>query len=122
MKHPVRLFECERDFGWSAGGIRGVRHAPMGRHRLSRPHRAGLSCRVVADRKHEIERRRTWLCKLVPRLRAKARYVVAQALQQLDGMRVDLAFGLAAGAERPQSSLPELAEDGLGHDRAGRIA
>ena len=58
MQHAVDVLERERDLGRRAGRRRRVGHAPMRGHRLARPDRAGLGRRAVADREHEVERRR----------------------------------------------------------------
>ena len=50
----------------------GILDAPVRRHRLARPDRAGLARGVVADREHEIHGGRAGFGELVPALRAKA--------------------------------------------------
>src|SRR5262249_9428546 len=91
MKHPVRILECKGDLSGGAFGFGWIGNAPMRRHRLAGPHRADFARRVVADGEGKIERRRAWLGELVPRLRTKARRVIAETLQELDGVRVHLA-------------------------------
>jgi len=77
-------------------------------HRLARPHRTGFTGGVVANGEHEIERRRAGLGEFAPRLRAETRDVEAEALQQLERLRMHAAFRLAAGAEGLEFSGAEL--------------
>src|SRR5207253_1607289 len=74
------------------------------------------------DCEHEIELRRARLRKLFPRFRAKGRAIVIQLPQQPDRVRVDRAFGMAAGAERAKLAAAFPIENRLGYDRARRIA
>src|SRR5262249_31773429 len=122
MEHAVGLLEGETDLRRSAFGLRRIGHAPMGRHRLARPHRTALAGGVVADGEHEIDERRARLRELAPRLRAEARNVVAEALQKLERVRIDPALGIAAGAEGAEFARAELVENGLRHDRARGVA
>src|SRR5215475_9008298 len=96
MQHPVRILERKRDLSRRAFGFGWIGNAPMHRHRLAGPHRTDLAGRVVADGEGKIERRRAGLRELVPRLRTKTRRVIAEALQELDCMRVHSALRLAA--------------------------
>src|SRR6516164_5712869 len=91
-------------------------------HRLAWPHRTNFARRVVADSEGKIERRRAGLGELVPRLRTKARRVVAEARQELHGVRVYSALRLAARTVGMELTGAELVQDGLGHDRARRVA
>src|SRR5262249_3548302 len=122
MQHPIRILERKRDFGRRALGFGRIGNAPMRRHRLAGPHRTDFARRVVADGEGEIERRRAGLGELVPRLRTKARRVVAEALQELDCVRVYFALRLAARTVGMEFTGAELVQDGLGHDRARRVA
>src|SRR5262249_18735955 len=122
MQHPVRILERKRDLGRGAFGFGRIGNAPMRRHRLAGPHRTDFARRVVADGEGEIERRRAGLGELIPRLRTKARRVVAEALQELDCVRVYFALRLAARTVGMEFTGAELVQDGLGHDRARRVA
>src|SRR5262245_47680607 len=122
MQHSVRILERERDLSRGAFGLGWIGNAPMRRHRLAGPHRTGLARGVVADGEGKIERRRAGLGELVPRLRTKARRVVAEALQELDRVRVHSALRLAARTVGTEFTGAELVHDGLGHDRARRVA
>src|SRR5262249_36173730 len=122
MQHPVRILERKGDLSRGAFGFDRIGNAPMRRHRLAGPHRTDFARRVVADGEGKIERRRARLRELIPRLRTKARGVVAEALQELDCVRVDLALRLAARAVGTEFTGAELVQDGLGHDRARRVA
>src|SRR5262249_42440295 len=82
----------------------------------------GLGRRVVADGEGKIERRRAGLGELVPRLRTKARRVVPEARQELPRVRVYFALRLAARTVGMEFIGAELVQDGLGHDRARRVA
>src|SRR5262249_56673549 len=86
------------------------------------PTRTAFARRVVADGEGKIERRRAGLGELVPRLRTKARRVVAEARQELHGVRVHSALRLAARTVGMEFTGAELVQDGLGHDRARRVA
>ena len=60
-QHPHGVGEGEADFSFGTlGGCR-IGDAPMRRHRLARPLRAGFARCVVADREYKIELRRMWL-------------------------------------------------------------
>src|SRR4029453_3353429 len=71
-QHSVGIPECEADLRCGALSLGRIGNAPVCRHRVAGPPRAGLATRVVADGENKIERGRARLCKLVPRLRAKA--------------------------------------------------
>src|SRR5262249_26146889 len=122
MEHPVGLLERKGDLSGGPFGFGWIGNAPMRRHRLARPHRANFARRVVADGEGKIERRRAWLGELIPRLRTKARRVIAEARQELRGVRVHSALRLASRAVGTEFTGAELVEDGLGHDRARRVA
>src|SRR3974390_1207179 len=55
VEHAVGVSEGKADFGLVPGRRCGVGQAPMRRHRLPRPHRAGLRCCIVTQREYEIE-------------------------------------------------------------------
>src|SRR5689334_22899309 len=50
----------------------GIRQAPVCRHGMAGPHRAGFARGAVADSEDEVHRRRPWHSKFVPRLGAQA--------------------------------------------------
>src|SRR5580692_4216745 len=68
MQHAISILERKRDFGFSPLSLRRIGNAPMRRHWLTRPHRAGFASRVVANSESKIERRRAGLCEFMPRL------------------------------------------------------
>src|SRR5438045_2916831 len=70
----------------------------------------------------EVERRRAGLGELIPPRRTKARRVVPEALQEFDRARVHAALWLATSAVSTEFTCAELVQDGLGHDRARRVA
>jgi hypothetical protein len=117
VQHAVGVLEGERDLGLRPGRLGGIGHTPVGGHRLAGPHRAALAGRVVADREDEIERRRARQGELLPRFRAQDGGVVAEAVEQRERVRIDRAFGLAAGREGAKLAGAELFENGLGEDR-----
>jgi hypothetical protein len=92
MTNPVR--NTRRRYPWLPP-VRECPNAPS----LVVPAIPARSRRVVADGENEIEGRRARLRKLTPRLRAEAQRILIEPLQQLDGVRVDPALRLAAGAE-----------------------
>src|SRR6516164_8364440 len=122
MQHPVRILERKGDLGRRAFGFGRIGNAPMRGHRLARPHRTDFAGGVVADGEGKIERRRAGLRELIPRLRTKARHVIAEARQELHRVRVHSALRLAARTVGTEFTGAELVQDGLGHDRARRVA
>src|SRR5262249_32113009 len=94
----------------------------MRRHRLTRPVRADLTRRLVADGEHEMERWCAWLGEFSPVLRPEVGSGIVQPPKQFDGIGVDGPRGVAAGAVCLESPLPEALHDGLGHDAASRVA
>jgi len=66
IEQAVRSFERQRDLGRRARCLRRIGNAPVCGHRLPRPDRAGLRCRVVTDGEYEIEFRFTSLGELIP--------------------------------------------------------
>src|SRR5262249_58022511 len=100
----------------------GTGNAQVRRHRRAGPHRADFARRVVADGEGKIERRRVWLGELVPRLRTKARRVIAETLQELDGVQVHLALRVTTRTVSTEFAGTQLIQNRLGHDRARRVA
>src|SRR5215472_8878279 len=94
----------------------------MGGSGMSGPHGACFRRRAIADREHEVELRFTGLGELVPWFRAIIGRVVAQVLEEMDGMRVNLAPRLAARAVGVELSRAYLVQDRLRNDRACRIS
>ena len=94
----------------------------MRAHRLAGPHRAGGPRRLVADGEHEIHFRRLGQPELVPAFRAQAGHVVAQRLEQVDGVGMGAGFRLGPGGKGAEP-VPRLGvQDRLGDQRARRIA
>src|SRR4051812_45614720 len=91
-------------------------------HRFARPERACLTCRVVADREDEIERRRTRCCKLGPRLRTQVSGRVSEPLQEFEGPRVNPALRLRAPAVSLEPAVARLVKNGLGQHRTCGVA
>ena len=122
IEHPIGILERQRDFGRRTLGFGRVRYPPMRRHWLTGPDRAGFTRRVVADREYEIEQWRSRIGKFAPGLRAKARRVITQRLQEPQRLRMHPSFGLAAGAKSAKFPCAELVQDRFGHDRSGRVS
>ena len=91
-------------------------------HRLTRPHRADLAGRVVADREDEVEPGCARLGELVPVLAAQTigRHPVPR--QQLERERIHPARRMGARAEGAEASGADLPQDGLRHDAARGVA
>src|SRR4029077_10970942 len=119
---PVGFLEGERHFGGRAFGLCRIGHAPVRRHRLTGPQRARFARRVVTDGEHEIELWRAGIGKFAPRLRAKARGVIAEALQEPDRFEMHLALGMAPGAVGAEFTRLYPVQDRFRHDRARRVA
>src|SRR5262249_6820958 len=116
------ILECKRDLSRRAFGFGRIGNAPMRRHRLAGPHRTNFAGRIVADGEGKIERWRAGLRELIPRLRTKARRVIGETLPELQRVRVYSALRLATRAVGTEFTGAELVQDGLGHDRARRVA
>src|SRR5262249_35159090 len=103
------------DRGW-------VGQAPMRGHWLSRPVRAHLPRRVVADRKHEIERWRTRGRELIPALAAQSSCGKIHVLEQFSGYWMHRALRMTAGTVAPEAAAPPMVNQRFGQDAPGRIA
>src|SRR5262249_26265775 len=121
-QHSVSIRKSNGNLGRRPFGFCWIRKSPMRGHRLARPYRTGFARRAVADGKDEVERRCARLSELVPGLRTKPRCVIAETLQQLDRVRVHSALRLTTGTVGTEFTCPDLVQDGLGHDRARRVA
>src|SRR5665213_24821 len=75
-----------------------IRHAPMGRDRITRPDRTDFASRLVAYGDDEIHHRRAGAGKFLPALRAQPLRRKAQLFQKLDRERVYGAPGEATRA------------------------
>src|SRR5262249_14948709 len=117
MQQPIGVIEGKRDLCRGACSRSRIRNAPMSGHGLTGPYGPRLSGRIVANGENEIERRRAGPGELAPGFGAQTRGVVAEALQQPDGFRMDLPFRLASSAPGMEVSRAALVEDGLGHGR-----
>src|SRR4029079_5390812 len=121
MQHPVGILEGKRSFGLWAFGLLWIRNAPVRGHRLPRPDRTGFAGCVVTNGEDEIQGRRAGPGEFGPRLRTEFRRVVVEAAQKPQRVWIDLPFGLAAGAECLEFSLPGLVQYRLGDDRPGGV-
>ena len=114
--------EREGLFRFRASNRCRVGDSPVRRHRFSRPDRAHLTGRVVADSENEIDGRRAGSCKLVPTLASQVLCWEIHALEQLDSHRVHLASGKASRTESAEPTLTPVIEKRLGEDAPRRVA
>src|SRR6516162_323439 len=84
-----------------------VRHAPMGGHRVPRPHRADLTGGLVADSEHEIHHRRAGFGEFVPAFTAQPARLEMRLFDEIERQRVNRPFWESAGAVPPKSSFPQ---------------
>ena len=122
VEHAVGIGEGEMLLGLGAFHGGRVRHAPMRRHRLARPDRAGFVRRVVADREDEIHLGRARSREFVPALRAGEGGIVVEALQKLECIGMHLAFGMRAGRKRLEPAGADPVEDRFGDNGSRRIS
>ena len=98
LQNRERIPKCAVNFLRSSLHRSRIAHTPVRRHRLPRPNRTDLVCRVVTDRKDEIHLRRLWLRKLIPAL----------AAQTFGRMCADSSCRSASGRTFPDGWLPAL--------------
>jgi hypothetical protein len=94
----------------------------MRSHGLAWPDRADLSGRVVADRKHEIERFGSGAGELVPTFRSKVLGRIVLPLQELERVGVYFAFRKASRTEALEFSVTKSIQDGLRENAASGVA
>src|SRR5215469_16157050 len=82
-----------------------VTNAPVSRHRLSRPERARLGGGLIADRKHELHRRRTRLSKFAPVFAAQAFGGKTVLFETLKRERIYAPGRMTPGTERFEFTL-----------------
>lgn len=97
-EHPIGILESQGDFGGRTFRLGRIGHALVRRHRLTGPHWTRFTRPIVANGKNEIEDRGPRFGKLIPRFRSQARGVMAEALQELDGVWVHPPVWLTARA------------------------
>src|SRR5438270_9011486 len=122
VEHAIGIGKGQMALGVVAGGLGGIGHAPMRRHRLARPDRTDFVGGIIADGEYEIELGGAVHGKFIPALRAQIGGPVVELPEEIDRVGMHLAFGMAAGAERLEFSSTVAVEDGFGHDRSGRVA
>src|SRR5689334_12948840 len=84
VKQPIGFCEREASLSFLALGCGRIWYAPVRGHRLSRPDRADLVGRVVADGEYEIEMWRPCGRELIPALGAQACRRVVHPLQEIE--------------------------------------
>lgn len=94
---------------------------PLCLHRLTGPNRARFVSGFVADCENEIKARCTVGDEFIPMFTAQTGCIVIEALQQLDGQRIDLTDGVTAGTKSSKPSVTHLIQYGFSHDAASRI-
>src|SRR6202012_631092 len=114
--------ECQGDLGRRPNRGGRVSHAPMRGDGLAGPVRADLSGGDIADGDHEFESGRIGRGEFVPGFGAERTDVIIQPLQQIEGVRIDLALGMGAGGPGTEPAAADAIEDGFGQDGTGRIA
>ena len=102
--------------------VAGIRQGPQGRCRMPRPDRAGLLPVLITDRDHEIEVRHVGPTRSCQAFRIGASALQFMRLQQADDFRPDFPRRIGAGGKGLKAAVPLLIDDGLGHDRACRVA
>jgi hypothetical protein len=96
-QHAERIGEGQIDLRLVALGGGWIRNAPMRRHRLPRPHGAGLGCSVVAKGKDKIELRCVRSGEFTPALGAEAGNVEVHPAQDRKRSGMHGPLRLAAG-------------------------
>jgi hypothetical protein len=94
----------------------------MGRHRLARPDGANFRSGIVANGEHEIELWRTFNGEFIPVLGTKALGGVIELLQQVEGVGMNLALGLASRTVGVEFAKAFALQDGFGENGPGGIA
>lgn len=117
------LAERAADFFIGPTHKRRIGQAPMRRHRLPGPDRAGFVGGVIADREHEIKFGRAGHGKLIPGFAAKAGGGQAGFFDLLKRKWIGIAARCAASAVSLELSARrwQAVDDGLGHDAARGI-
>jgi hypothetical protein len=103
-------------------GFGRVFNAPMRRHRLAGPYRAGLASGVVANRENEIHHGCIGACEFLPTLRTQIIDRVIENLENLDRKRIDCPLRLAAGGEGAEVAAAVFAQDRFRKNRTGAVS
>ena len=120
-QHPIGMLKGQHPLGLGPCRFDRVRRAPMRRHRLTRPWRAGLVCGAITDSENKIKGRRIGALELRHILRTQAVDVIALGLQHLHGQRVQLGLRLGASRKHREPITRDLAQDRFGKNRTGGI-
>ena len=100
---------------------RRIGHPPVRGDRMSRPHGANFSRRVVTNGEDEIELGSARQFEFIPAFATQPNRGEMRSFQLLQGTGMDPATGMAAGAVSCEVRLAPMVQDSLGHDRAGRV-
>src|SRR5262249_31584468 len=122
LERVERVLERLSALAFAAARGGWVGNAPVCRHGMPRPHRAGLARRLIADRDDEIHLRRIRLGELVPAPAAQTLSPQAESGQEIKRQRMNGPFGKAAGAEAPEAALPPMVHQRLRENAARGIA
>ena len=117
-----REVECALLFLRRAFHRRRIFDAPVCRHRLAGPHRTDFLGRMVTDRKHEVEVRRTWRREFVPALGPKTLNRQMVLYQSRDSQRMHRTTWVTAAAECMEPPLAVMTQQHLRHNAARRVA
>ena len=106
----------------SACGCRGVRNAPVSRHRLAGPYRAHFARGIVANGEHKIHFRRAGLCEFLPIFAAQSAGRHSRDFKLTQRFRADISRSMAARAVGRERGSASVVENCFGHDGARGIA
>ena len=121
-QHAIGLIEGNGDFCLgSRSGLR-IGNVPVRRCRMARPDRAGFVDCAVTHGEHEIHVRCAGPGELIQALGSQDCGVMAHVAQEVERVAIDGAERLASGTVGTEPALAEFVQDGLGQDRAGRVA
>src|SRR5687767_5174446 len=98
-----------------------IMNAPVRRHRLSRPYRAGLSRGLIAYREYEVHEGRAGPRKFAPVLAAKSAGAKTIPFKKFQREWIYFPGGMAPGAVGFELIFPQRVQDCLCHDAARRI-
>ena len=110
------------DLFGGAGRGRRIGDAPVRGDGMAGPDGAGFVRSAIANSNDEVHRRSTRFGEFVPAFAAQACGGQIGGLELLDGVGVDAAGGMAAGAEGAEIGLAAVIQNGFGHDGARGVA
>jgi hypothetical protein len=105
-----------------AGRHGGIGNTPVSSDRLTGPNRADFVGGVVTDGDDDMHLWRAGLGEFIPAFAAQAGCGQVGGFELFDGMRIDLAGGIAASAEGTEIGLTAMIQDSFGHDGPSGVA